>query len=185
MKESKMKTIFRIFVCVVLLVLSITVKAQITNRVPENVARSGELVMDGSAILFVVDGCLWMSPDFTYKHLGNLDVEAIIDCFVKAIPFISKEDIDSYNLVKGEDWAKIFVCAQVPKDCVLITTKEESRIKTFILNGKPTKRLRGIALGVLLDEVVLKQMIQKELGIMPDTITELIIEGKTISITTN
>lgn len=179
-----MRTILRIFVCVVLLVLSITVKAQITNRVPENVARSGELVMDGSAILFIVDGCLWMSPDFTYKHLGNLDVEAIIDCFVKAIPFISKEDIDSYNLVKGEDWAKIFVCAQVPKDCILITTKEESRIKTFILNGKPTKRLRGIKLGVLLDEELLKQQIQKKWRIKSNAITGISIEGKTISITT-
>ena len=179
-----MRTILRIFVCVVLLVLSITVKAQITNRVPENVARSGELVMDGSAILFIVDGCLWMSPDFTYKHLGNLDVEAIIDCFVKTIPFISKEDIDSYNLVKGEDWAKIFVCAQVPKDCILITTKEESRIKTFILNGKPTKRLRGIKLGVLLDEELLKQQIQKKWRIKSNAITGISIEGKTISITT-
>jgi len=176
-----MRTLLRIFVCVVLLVLSITVKAQITNRVPENVARSGELVMDGSAILFVVDGCLWMSPDFTYKHLGNLDVEAIIDCFVKAIPFISKEDIDSYNLVKGEDWA---VYAQVPKDCVLITTKEESQIKTFVLNGKPTKRDRGIKLGVLLDEELLKQQIQKKWRIKSIVITEISIEGKTISITT-
>lgn len=181
-----MRTILRIFVCVVLLVLSITVKAQITNRVPENVARSGELVMDGSAILFIVDGCLWMSPDFTYKHLGNLDVEAIIDCFVKAIPFISKDDIDYYTLIKSNEWAEHNICAEVPRDCILITTKKESQIKTFILNGKPTKRLRGIALGALLDdETVLKRQIQKEWRIKSDTITELIIEGKTISITTN
>ncbi len=176
-----MRTILRIFVCVILLVLSITVKAQTTNRVPENVARTGELVMDPSAIVFVIDGCVWVSPDFTYEKLGNIDVEAIIDCFVKAIPFISKDDIDFYNLNKSEDWA---VYAQVPKDCVLITTKEESRIKTFILNGKPTKRLRGIKLGVLLDEELLKQQIQKKWRIKSNAITGISIEGKTISITT-
>jgi hypothetical protein len=176
-----MRTILRIFVCVILLVLSITVKAQTTNRVPENVARTGELVMDPSAIVFVIDGCVWVSPDFTYEKLGNIDVEAIIDCFVKAIPFISKDDIDFYNLNKSEDWA---VYAQVPKDCVLITTKEESRIKTFILNGKPTKRLRGIKLGVLLDEELLKQQIQKKWRIKSNVITGISIEGKTISITT-
>ena len=179
-----MRTILRIFVSVILLVLSITVKAQTTNRVPENVARTGELASDPSAIVFVIDGCVWVSPDFTYEKLGNIDVEAIIDCFVKAIPFISKEDIDSYNLVKGEDWAKINVCAQVPKDWVLITTKEESQIKTFVLNGKPTKRRRGIALGVLLDEKLLKQQIQKKWRIKSNSITGITIEGENISITT-
>lgn len=100
-----------------------------------------------------------MSPDFTYEKLGTHDIEEIIDRFVEAIPFISKDDI-------------------------LITTKKESAIKSFILNGKATKRLRGIELGALLDEPLLKKLIQKRWRIRSRAIKSLTIEGKTLSITT-
>ena len=179
-----MRTTIRIIACLISLVLSFAAKAQITDGVPKNVARSGELVMDPSAIVFVIDGCVWVSPDFTYEKLGNIDVEAIIDCFVKAIPFISKEDIDKFSISKYNELAKYHIYAQVPKDCVLITTKEESQIKTFVLNGKPAKRHCGIKLGILLDEELLKQQIQKKWRIKPNTITRISIDGKTISIST-
>ena len=179
-----MKPTLRILVCLLSLVLSFAAKAQITDGVPRNVTRTGELAQDPSAIIFLVDGCDWMSPDFTYEKLGPIDIEAVLDRFVEAGPFISKEDIDSFAFVKSEEWAKHGFYFQVPKDNILITTKKESQIKTFVLNGKPTKRRRGIALGVLLDEELLKQQIQKKWRIKADTITGITIEGKTISITT-
>lgn len=180
-----MRATLHILICLLSLVLSFAAKAQITNRVPENVARTGELAQDPSAIVFVVDGCVWVSPDFTYEKLGPLDVEEILDCFVNAVPFISKDDIDSFTFIKSEEWAsKFHIYARVPKDNIFIATKKESRIKTFVLNGKPKKRHRGISLGVLLDEALLKQQIQKIWRIKSNTITELTIEDKVINITT-
>ena len=179
-----MKPTLRILVCLLSLALSFAAKAQIIDGVPKNVARTSELALDPSAILFVVDGCIWMSPDFTYEKLGPLDVEAVLDRFVEAMPFISKEDIDSFTVIKSEEWAKRSIYFQVPKDNILISTKKESQIKTFVLNGKPTKRRRGIGLGVLLDEELLKQQIQKKWRIKADKIAGVTIEGKTISITT-
>ena len=179
-----MKPTLHIFVCLLSLALSFTAKAQIIDGVPKNVSRTGELASDPSAIVFVIDGCVWVSPDFTYEKLGPLDVEAVLDSFVEAVPFISKDDIDSLTFIKSEEWAKRSIYFQVPKYNILITTKEESQIKTFILNGKPTKRRRGIGLGVLLDEELLKRQIQKKWRIKADTITGITMEGKTISITT-
>lgn len=180
-----MRTTLRFLVCLISLALSFAANAQITGSVPKNVARTCELAQDPSAILFVVDGCVLMSPDFTYDKLGPIDIEAAYDRFVEAVPFISKEDVDSFAFVKSEEWSeKYHIYAQVPKDNILITTKKESQIKTFVLNGKPTKRRRGIALGVLLDEVLLKQQIQKKWKIRSNTITGIAIDGKTISITT-
>lgn len=179
-----MKATSHILVCLISLVLSFAANAQITDGVPKNVARTGELAVDPSAIVFVVDGCVWVSPDFTYDKLGPLNAEAVLDRFVEAVPFISKEDIDSFAFVKREEWAEHGVFFQVPKVNILITTKKESQIKTFVLNGKPTKRCRGIGLGVLLDEELLKQQIQKKWRIKADTITGISIEGKAISITT-
>ena len=157
-----MKPTLRILVCLLSLTLSFAAKAQIIDDVPKNGARTSELALDPSAILFVVDGCIWMSPDFAYEKLGPLDVEAVLDRFVEAMPFISKEDIDSFTVIKSEEWAKRSIYFQVPKDNILISTKKESQIKTFVLNGKPTKRRRGTGLGVLLDEELLKQQIQKK-----------------------
>ena len=185
MNESKIiRTVSRFFICLISLVLSFAAKAQITDSVPKNVARTGELAQDPSAILFVVDGCVWMSPDFTYDKLGPIEIEAVFDRFVEAVPFISTEDIDSFTVVKSEEWAEHSLYFQVPKDNILIATKKESQIKTFVLNGKPTKRRRGIALGVLLDEELLKRQIQKKWRIRSNTITGIAIDGKTISITT-
>ena len=179
-----MKPTLHIFVCLLSLALSFTAKAQIIDGVPKNVSRTGELASDPSAIVFVIDGCVWVSPDFTYEKLGPLDVEAVLDSFVEAVPFISKDDIAFIELIKSNEWSEHGIFFQIPKNTFLITTKKESRIKTFVLNGKPTKRRRGIELGVLLDEEVLKQYIQKKWRIKSDAITALTIEGKTISITT-
>ena len=179
-----MRNTLRILICLLSLALSLSANAQNNNQLPKNVARTGELSEDPTAISFVVDGYPWMSPDFTYEKLGPLDVEEIIDRFVEAIPFISKEDIDSYMLRKGEELAEHNIYARVPKDMILITTKEESAIKTFVLNGKPTERPRGIELGALLDEPLLKKLIQKRWRIRSRAIKSLTIEGNTLIITT-
>lgn len=181
-----MKTTLRILVCLTSLFLSFAAKAQITDSVPKNVARTFELALarDPSAIVFVVDGVVGMSPDFTYEKLGSIEIKEVLDCFMEAVPFISKEDIAFIKLIKSNEWSEHGIFFQIPKNTFLITTKKESRIKTFVLNGKPTKRRRGIELGVLLDEDVLKQYIQKKWRIRSNTITGIAIEGKTISITT-
>ncbi|SKC60399.1 hypothetical protein SAMN06298214_1674 [Bacteroidales bacterium WCE2004] len=179
-----MRNTLRILICLLSLALSLSANAQNNNQLPQNVASTGELASDPSAIMFVVDGYLWMSPDFTYEKLGPLDVEEILDRFVQAIPFISKEDIDSYMLRKAKELAEHNIYARVPKDVILIATKKESAIKSFILNGKPTERLRGIELGTLLEEPLLKKLIQKRWRIRSRAIKSLTIEGKTLSITT-
>ncbi len=179
-----MKTTLRILVCLTSLFLSFAAKAQITDSVPQNVARTFELARDPSAIFFVVDGVGWMSLDFTYEKLGFIEIEEVLDCFVEAVPFISKEDIAFIKLIKSNEWSEHGIFFHIPKNTFLITTKKESRIKTFVLNGRPTKRRRGIELGVLLDEDVLKQYIQKKWRIRSNTITGIAIDGKTISITT-
>jgi len=171
-------------VCLGSLVLSFAAKAQITDRVPKNVARTGELAQDPSAILFIVDGVVWMSLDFTYEKLGSIEIEEVLDCFVEAFPFISKEDIAFIKLIKSNEWSEHGIFFQIPKYTFLITTKKESRIKTFVLNGKSKKRHCGIELGLLLDEELLKQHIQKKWRIKSNTITGLTIDGKTIIITT-
>ena len=179
-----MRNTLRILICLLSLALSLSANAQNNNQLPKNVARTGELSEDPTAISFVVDGYPWMSPDFTYEKLGPLDVEEIIDRFVEAIPFISKEDIDSYMLRKGEELAEHNIYARGAKDAILIATKEESQIKSFILNGEPAIQRRGISLGLLLDETLLKEHIQKQWGIKSRKITGLTIEGKTLIITT-
>ena len=83
-----------------------------------------------------------------------------------------------------EEDFKLFCSTKLEPDTSVVYTKKESQIKTFILNGKPTKRRRGIGLGILLDEELLKQQIQKKWRVKADTITGITIEGKTISITT-
>ena len=179
-----MRATSRIFVCLLSLVLPFAANAQVTDSIPKNVARTGELVSDPSAIVFVIDGCIWVSPDFTYEKLGPLDPEVVLDRLVEAIPFISKEDIDSFRFSKSDELSKHHIYAQVPKDNILITTKKESQIKTFVLNGKPAKRRRGIDLGVLLDDELLRQHIQKKWRIRSSKIIGITIEGKTLRITT-
>ena len=129
----------------------------------------------------------WVDGSVRFLPKGNNEVivEKIKALLPEAVPFISREDIDDFTIIKYNEWAdKYHIYAQVPKDNILITTKKESRIKTFVLNGKPTKRRRGIELGLLLDEVLLKQHIQKKWRIKSNSITGITIEGKTICITT-
>ena len=110
--------------------------------------------------------------------------EGTVDCFLKANPFINKEDIDDVVLIKREEWATHNVFPYRPQDVVLVTTKKDSAIKTFFLNGRPKNKHRGIELGCLLDNAVLKRQIKKQWGINPKRITDITVEGKDIHIYT-
>lgn len=130
---------------------------------------------------FVVDGVFWWLENTSRERFDSSEA---LDCFLKANPFINKEDIDDVVLIKREEWSAHNIYPNHPKDTFIITTKKDSAIKTFFLNGKPKKRHRGIELGCLLDNAVLKRQIKKQWGINPKRITDITVQGKDIHIST-
>ena len=131
---------------------------------------------------FVVDGVFWLLKNISRERFDSTD-EAL-DCFLKANHCMTKEDIEDIVIIKREEWAAHNIYPCHPKDIVLITTKKDSAIKTFFLNGKPKKRHRGIELGCLLDNAELTRQIKKQWGINPKRITDITVEGKDIHIYT-
>ena len=131
---------------------------------------------------FVVDGVFWWLKNISRERFDSTD-EAL-DCFLKANPFIDKEDIDDVVLIKREEWAAHNIYPYRPQDVVLVTTKKDRAIKTFFLNGRLKKKHRGIDLGCLLDNAVLKRQIKQQWGINPKRITDISVEGKDIHIST-
>lgn len=129
--------------------------------------------------LIVIDGIVLELQDEFRELLDSTDVT-----LVRVLDFtqsISMQDIETIQLINKAD----FSWCSPPKDIVLIRTKKESAIKSFILNGKITQRHRSIGLGeLLMDEAALKRRIQKQWGINPKRISRLTIDGKSISITT-
>lgn len=137
-----------------------------------------EISFDRDALI-VVDGIVWKLQDEFRELLDstNVTLAKVLDY----TQFISMQDIESIQLINKSD----FPWCAPPKDIVLIRTKKESAIKSFILNGKIKQRHRGISLGnLLMDEAALKRQIQEQWRINPKRITCLTVEGKSISITT-
>jgi len=130
---------------------------------------------------FIVDGVFWWLENTSRERFDSSEA---LDYFLKANPFINKEDIDDVVQIKREEWSAHNIYPNHPKDTFIITTKKDSAIKTFFLNGKPKKRHRGIELGCLLDNAVLKRQIKKQWGINPKRITDITVEGKDIHIST-
>ena len=129
------------------------------------------------SVMVIVDGII--SP----KILKNYPVPPL-ELALQICPFLAEEDIDTVNLIAaGEVSSRLILCYN-PGDVLLITTREESYIHDFILNGKPVHKRKGIALGYLLDPKHTKGIIKKKWGIKPDRIEKLEVEGKTIRITT-
>ena len=131
---------------------------------------------------FVVDGVFWLLKNSSRERFDSTD-EAL-DCFLKANHCITKEDIEEIVTIRREEWAAHNIYPCHPKDIVLITTKKDSAIKTFFLNGKPKKRHRGIELGCLLDNAELTRQIKKQWGISPKRITDISVDAKNIYIST-
>ena len=91
---------------------------------------------------------------------------------------IGVNDIDSINIIKNAGLSCYY------RSYCIITTKKESRIKTFVLNGKETRRKKGIPLGALLNEDSLKKQIQTKWKIKASRIKSLAVNGKIVSIST-
>lgn len=137
----------------------------------------GEISFDRNALI-VVDGIVWEIQDDIMERLDPTGVT--LDRIMDFNQSISMDDIGSAVLLKKDD----LTVFGSPRDVVLIQTKKESEIKTFSLNGKQKIRNRGIELGALLNEAILKGRIQKLWRINSKRITAVSVEGKSISIST-
>ena len=71
-----------------------------------------------------------------------------------------------------------------PRDILTLTTHKESEIHNFYLNGQAVHKEKGIGLGYLFDEELLKQQIKKNWGINPKKIQSLSVNGREIRIKT-
>ena len=131
------------------------------------------------SVMVIVDGIL---HDKNFKNAPVTPLELAL----QACPFLSEEDIDEVVLLDGHELSQnsnIIFCAP-PKDDLIITTRKESTVHDFILNGKPVHKRRGIGLSNFANREFLLKEIKKKWGIRPKRIASLEIEGKTIRITT-
>lgn len=127
------------------------------------------------SMMVIVDGII---HDRIFKNAPVTPLELAL----QACPFLSEEDIDSVDLLDRPS-EKIIFCAP-PKACLFITTRKESAVHDFILDGKPVHKRRGISLSNFANREFLLKEIKKKWGIRPNRIASLEIEGKTIRITT-
>jgi hypothetical protein len=121
------------------------------------------------SLMVVVDGIGYVAP-----------VES--DLVLHAFTFISDEDIESIDLIKKDHPG--FIIFHRPKDILLITTRKESEIHDFYLDGQAVHKKKGIRLGYLFDESLLKQQIKKNWKIHPSRIKSLSVDGREIRIKT-
>ena len=121
------------------------------------------------SLMVVVDGILRVAP-----------VES--DLVLQSFTFISDEDIKSIDLIKKD--SPELITFNRPKDILLLTTRKESEIHNFYLNGQTIHRKKGIRLGYLFDETLLKRQIKKNRKIHPSRIKSLSVDGREIRIKT-
>lgn len=128
------------------------------------------------SVMVIVDGVL--AGSFEHAPVTPLEL-ALLTC-----PILSADDIDDVELIDGLSQNSRIIACTPPKDCLIITTRKESAIYDFILDGKPILKRRGIDLGCLLDQECLLRAIEKNWRIKPERIVSLRIEGRTIRIMT-
>lgn len=128
------------------------------------------------SVMVIVDGVL--AGSFEHAPVTPLEL-ALLTC-----PILSAEDIDDVELINGLSQNSRIIACTPPKDCLIITTRKESAIYDFILDGKPILKRQGIDLGCLLDQECLLRAIEKKWRIKPERIVSLRIEDRTIRITT-
>ena len=119
----------------------------------------------------IVDGIGYVAP-----------VES--DLVLQSFTFISDKDIESIDLIGKDSPGNAIFCRPMKMDMLFITTRKESEIHNFYLNGQAVHKKKGIRLGYLFDEALLKQQIQKNWKINPDRITSLSVNGREIRIKT-
>lgn len=159
--------------------------------------REGKILLGGSAIGSANYGCVSCQQTYHVKESESLLVvidgivnpESVknqpLELLLRSFPFISEEEVESLEVayLKDEDFSGIS-CYGPHNDILLITTPKESDIHDFTLNGKSVHKRKGIKLGFLLDEKLLKQQIKKEWRINPNRIESLVVDGREIRITT-
>ena len=151
-------------------------EAVLFNNPPES-PKESTTPAPSDSVLVIVDGIV--SPvRFKNNALPPLALA------LQICPFLSERDIDEVRLINAQEASSTIIFCYNPGGVLLITTREESYIHDFILNGKPVHKRKGIALGYLLDPKHTKGIIKKKWGIKPDRIEKLEVEGKTIRITT-
>lgn len=121
---------------------------------------------NADSLIVIVDGIIHIAP-------------VVSDLVLQAFTFISDEDIKSVDLIKKDDPRRI-ECS--PKDILILTTREGSEIHNFYLNGQTVHKKKGIGLGYLFDEELLKQQIKKNWGINPKKIQSISVKGREIRI---
>lgn len=146
------------------------------NNPPES-SQDSTLPAPSDSVMVIVDGII--SP-VLFKNNPVPPLEWAL----QVCPFLSEGDIDTVHLITaGEVSSRIILCNK-PRDILLITTRKESALHDYLLNGKPVHKRKGIAPGYLLDRKHLLSNIKKKWGINPNRIEKLEVEGKTIRITT-
>jgi hypothetical protein len=123
------------------------------------------------SLMVIVDGIIHVAP-----------VES--DLVLQPFTFISDKDIESIDLIGKDSPGNAIFCRPMKMDMLFITTRKESEIHNFYLNGQAVHKKKGIRLGYLFDEALLKQQIQKNWKINPDKITSLSVNGREIRIKT-
>ena len=125
--------------------------------------------MSVDSLQVIVDGIGYVAP-----------VES--DLVLQSFTFISDEDIESIDLIKKD--SPFFATFNRPKEILLLTTRKESEIHDFYLNGQAVHKKKGIVLGYLFDEALLKRQIKKNWKIHPSRIKSLSVDGREIRIKT-
>lgn len=123
---------------------------------------------NADSLIVIVDGIIHIAP-------------VVSDLVLQAFTFISDEDIETVDLIKKDDPRRI-ECS--PKDILILTTREGTEIHNFYLNGQTVHKKKGIGLGYLFDEELLKQQIKKNWKINPEKIQSLSVNGREIRIKT-
>lgn len=123
---------------------------------------------NADSLIVIVDGIIHIAP-------------VVSDLVLQAFTFISDEDIETVDLIKKDDPRRI-ECS--PKDILILTTREGTEIHNFYLNGQTVHKKKGIGLGYLFDEELLKQQIKKNWGINPKKIQSISVKGREIRIKT-
>jgi len=123
------------------------------------------------SLMVIVDGIIHVAP-----------VES--DLVLQSFTFISDKDIESIDLIGKDSPGNAIFCRPMKMDMLFITTRKESEIHNFYLNGQAVHKKKGICLGYLFDEALLKQQIKKNWKIHPSRIKSLSVDGREIRIKT-
>ena len=123
------------------------------------------------SLMVIVDGIIHVAP-----------VES--DLVLQSFTFISDKDIESIDLIGKDSPGNAIFCRPMKMDMLFITTRKESEIHNFYLDGRAVHKKKGICLGYLFDEALLKQQIKKNWKIHPSRIKSLSVDGREIRIKT-